>query len=179
MIIHTQGRVQGSCKATLECLCTGVLYVYKGWCVPWLARPAQVTEKPAVSVMRGGSECILIAEDNEDLRDAAQEILQSLGYRVICAKDGAEALRIFEVEKDAIDLVFLDVVLPKLNGPEAYLHMAELKPGVPVVFTTGYASEVSMVPIKTRKKATVLQKPYGSQYLAQKLREKLDKRGPQ
>jgi two-component system, cell cycle sensor histidine kinase and response regulator CckA len=126
--------------------------------------------------MRGGSECILIAEDNDDLRDAAQEILQSLGYRVISAKDGAEALRIFEAEKDAIDFVFLDVVLPKLNGPDAYLHMAEVKPGVPVVFTTGYASEVSMVPIKTRKKATVLQKPYGSQYLAQKLREKLDQR---
>jgi two-component system, cell cycle sensor histidine kinase and response regulator CckA len=138
--------------------------------------PAQTAEKHAVFTMRGGSECILIAEDNDDLRDAAQEILQSLGYRVISAKDGAEALRIFEAEKDAIDLVFLDVVLPKLNGPDAYLHMADLKPGVPVVFTTGYASEVSMVPIKTRKKATVLQKPYGSQYLAQKLREKLDKR---
>jgi CheY-like chemotaxis protein len=126
--------------------------------------------------MRGGSECILIAEDNEDLRDAAQEILQSLGYRVIAAKDGEEAVRVFEENCEAIDLVFMDVVMPKLNGSEAYLQMISRKPGLPALFTTGYASEVSLVPLAAREKATVLQKPYGSQYLAQKLREKLDKK---
>ena len=141
--------------------------------------PAEVSDKPVVFTMRGGSECVLIAEDNDDLRDAAQEILHSLGYRVITAKDGAEALRVFEQDKHAIDLVFLDVVMPKLNGPDAYLQMTALKPGLPVLFTTGYASEVSLVPIKTHEPATVLQKPYGSQYLAQKLREKLDRKKPQ
>lgn len=141
--------------------------------------PAEVSDKPVVFAMRGGSECILIAEDNDDLRDAAQEILHSLGYRVVTAKDGAEALRVFEQEKNAIDLVFLDVVMPKLNGPDAYLQMAASKPNLPVLFTTGYASEVSLVPMKTREPATVLQKPYGSQYLAQKLREKLDKKKTQ
>jgi two-component system cell cycle sensor histidine kinase/response regulator CckA len=138
--------------------------------------PAEISEKPAFFTMRGGSECILIAEDNDDLRDAAQEILQSLGYRVIAAKDGEEAVRIFEQQSEAIDLVFLDVVMPKLNGTDAYLRMVTRKPGLPVLFTTGYASEVSLVPMTTREKAKVLQKPYGSQYLAQKLREKLDKR---
>jgi signal transduction histidine kinase len=138
--------------------------------------PAEASDKPAVFTMRGGSECILLAEDNDDLRDAAQEILHSLGYRVITAKDGAEALRVFEQEKHIIDLVFLDVVMPKLNGPDAYLQMATLKPSLPVLFTTGYASEVSLVPIRTHEPATVLQKPYGSQYLAQKLREKLDQK---
>ena len=72
---------------------------------------AEISEKPAFFTMRGGSECILIAEDNDDLRDAAQEILQSLGYRVIAAKDGEEAVRIFEQQPEAIDLVFLDVVM--------------------------------------------------------------------
>ena len=137
---------------------------------------AEISEKPAFFTMRGGSECILIAEDNDDLRDAAQEILQSLGYRVIAAKDGEEAVRIFEQQPEAIDLVFPDVVMPKLNGTDAYLRMVTRKPGLPVLFTTGYASEVSLVPMTTREKAKVLQKPYGSQYLAQKLREKLDKR---
>jgi two-component system, cell cycle sensor histidine kinase and response regulator CckA len=136
---------------------------------------AEISEKPAFFTMRGGSECILIAEDNDDLRDAAQEILQSLGYRVIAAKDGEEAVRIFEQQAEAIDLVFLDVVMPKLNGTDAYLRMVTRKPGLPVLFTTGYASEVSLVPMTTREKSKVLQKPYGSQYLAQKLREKLDK----
>jgi len=138
--------------------------------------PAEVSEKHTVFTMRGGSECILIAEDNDDLRDAAQEILQSLGYRVLTAKDGDEAVRVFAQHADTIDLVFLDVVLPKLNGSEAYLQMISRKPGLPALFTTGYASEVSLVSLAAREKATVLQKPYGSQYLAQKLREKLDKK---
>jgi CheY-like chemotaxis protein len=135
--------------------------------------PAETSEKQIVFTMRGGSECILIAEDNDDLREAAQEILQSLGYRVVAAKNGEEAVRVFEQHADAVDLAFLDVVMPKLNGTDAYMQMTARKPALPVLFTTGYASEVSLVPVT---KATVLQKPYGSQYLAQKLREKLDKK---
>jgi len=138
--------------------------------------PAVQPDKPAVGVLRGGTEHILIAEDNDDLREAAQEILASLGYQVITARDGEEAVQAFELHANAIDLVFMDVVLPKLNGPEAYLRMVSLKPGMPVIFTTGYATETNLIPIRTREKATVLQKPYGSHYLAQRLREKLDKK---
>jgi len=138
--------------------------------------PAEISEKHTVFAMRGGSECILIAEDNDDLRDAAQEILQSLGYRVLTAKDGQEAVCVFEQNSDSIDLVFLDLVLPKLNGSEAYLQMINRKPALPALFTTGYAPELSLVSLAAREKVTVLQKPYGSQYLAQKLREKLDKK---
>jgi two-component system cell cycle sensor histidine kinase/response regulator CckA len=136
--------------------------------------PADQPAKPSAFALRGGTECILIAEDNDDLREAARGILQSLGYRVVAAKDGAEAVQVFEQDKTSIDLVFLDVVMPKLNGPEAYLKMVALKPGTPVIFTTGYASETTMVPIKAREQATILRKPYGSLYLAQKLREELD-----
>jgi two-component system, cell cycle sensor histidine kinase and response regulator CckA len=138
--------------------------------------PAVQPEKPTVGSLRRGTECILIAEDNEDLREAAREILLSLGYRVIAAKDGEEAIRVFETHAKEIDLVFIDVVLPKLNGPEAYLKMAALKPGISVIFTTGYASETTLIPLRAREKAAILQKPYGSQYLAQKLRERLDKK---
>ena len=138
--------------------------------------PADHSEKPVIEPMRGGSESILIAEDNDDLRDAAEEILASLGYRIVAVRNGEEAVRIFEKDSGQIDLIFMDVVMPKLNGPEAYLKITALKPGVPVIFTTGYATETNLIPIKTRENATVLQKPYGSQYLAQKLREKLDKK---
>ena len=138
--------------------------------------PAVPTEKPAVGSLRGGTECLLIAEDNEDLREAAHEILVSLGYKVIAVGSGEEAVSAFETHAKEIDLVFMDVVMPGLNGPEAYLKMAALKPGLSVIFTTGYASETNLIPIRTREKATILQKPYGSQYLAQKLREKLDQK---
>ena len=138
--------------------------------------PADQPERPTVGALRGGTEGILIAEDNDDLREAAQEILASLGYQVIAAQDGEEAVRVFERHVNQIDLVFMDVVMPKLNGPEAYLRMAALKPGIPAIFTTGYATETALIPLRTRENSVVLQKPYGSHYLAQKLREKLDKK---
>jgi two-component system, cell cycle sensor histidine kinase and response regulator CckA len=138
--------------------------------------PAVQQEKTTIGTLRGGSERILIAEDNDGLREAAQEILRSLGYQVVTAKDGEEAVHAFERHAHEIDLVFLDVVMPKLNGPEAYLKMATLRPGMPVIFTTGYATETNLIPIRTREKSAVLEKPYGSHRLAQKLREKLDKK---
>jgi len=136
--------------------------------------PAHEPERTSVESLRGGSERILIAEDNEDLREAAKEILESLGYKVTVAKDGEEAVRAFEESAEPFDLVLMDVVMPKMNGPEAYLKMASLKPGTRVIFSTGYATEANLIHVQTRQKATVLQKPYGSQYLAQKLRETLD-----
>ncbi len=138
--------------------------------------PPEVQEKRHGDAPRGGSEGILIAEDNEGLREAAKEILESLGYRVILAKDGADAVRVFEENHASIDLVFLDVVMPHLNGPEAYTQMSSIRPNIPVIFTTGYASEATLLSVRSPEKSTVLQKPYGSQHLAQKLREILDKR---
>jgi signal transduction histidine kinase len=135
----------------------------------------KVLERRHKGALRGGSERILIAEDNEGLREAAKEILKSLGYDVIIARDGADAVRIFEDHHTSIDLVFLDVVMPNLNGPEAYTRMSEIKPNIQVIFTTGYASEANLLSVRSREKSTVLQKPYGSRYLAQKLREILDK----
>ena len=113
--------------------------------------PAVQPEKSTLGVLRGGSERILIAEDNDDLREAAHEILFSLGYQVITARDGEEAVRAFERQAEAIDLVFMDVVMPKMNGPDAYLRMASVKPGMPVIFTTGYATETNLIPIRTRE----------------------------
>jgi two-component system cell cycle sensor histidine kinase/response regulator CckA len=140
---------------------------------PGRGAPAVQNKHDPPSIRRG-SETILVAEDNEALRDAVKEILESLGYRAVLAADGEEAVRVFEENPASIDIVFLDVVMPHLNGPEAYARMSLLKPGLPVVFTTGYASEANLIAIPSQDKCAVLQKPYGSQYLAQTLREVLD-----
>ncbi len=135
----------------------------------------EIQVQPHDEALRGGNESILIAEDNEGLREAAKETLESLGYRVILAKDGADAVRTFKEKHASIDLVFLDVVMPHLNGPEAYTEMCAIKPGLPVLFATGYTSEASLLSVRTREKTIVLQKPYGSHHLAQKLRECLER----
>jgi CheY-like chemotaxis protein len=71
-------------------------------------------------------------------------------------------------------LLLLDVVMPKLNGPDAYVQMAAIKPQVPVIFTTGYASEGAFLAAGSLENVVLLQKPYGSVHLAQKLRQVLD-----
>lgn len=138
--------------------------------------PPEIQERGHRDALRGGSEGILLAEDNEGLREAAKEILESLGYRVMLAKDGTEAVRMFEENHASIDLVLLDVVMPHLNGPDAYTRMSAIKTDLPVIFTTGYASEANLLSVRWRERPTVLQKPYGSQHLAEKLREILDKK---
>src|SRR5437016_1834470 len=139
--------------------------------------PAETeSSKPASSASHGGREKILVAEDNDALREAAKEILECIGYQVIPAPDGDTAVRAFEQASNSIDLVLLDVVMPNLNGPEAYARMAAIKPGIPVIFTTGYATENTLVAARSTDRAMILQKPYGSAHLAQKLREALDKK---
>lgn len=133
-------------------------------------------QKRLQGVTKGGHEKILVAEDNESLREAAKEILESLGYQVILAADGAEAVRLFEQERESIDLALLDVVMPHLNGPDAYAQMCAIRSEVAVIFTTGYATEISLVEVRSNGRPIVLQKPYGSAQLAQMLREVLDKK---
>ncbi|HSS96062.1 MAG TPA: response regulator [Terriglobales bacterium] len=137
---------------------------------------AEVQEKPAFGKLTGGHETILVAEDNEGLREAAEEILESLGYKVLVSQNGAEAVNLFAQHRATIDLVLLDVVMPGLNGPDAYTQMSKIKPNVNTIFTTGYATETTLISVRAQENAVILQKPYGSQYLAQKLREVLDKK---
>ncbi len=124
---------------------------------------------------RRGTETILLAEDHHGLREAAQEMLELLGYQVITAIDGAIAVQTFKTNSDRIDLVVLDVVMPGLSGPEAYSQMTAIRPTLPVVFTTGHTTEVGILSSMVKHGASVLQKPYNSASLSQTIRDVLDK----
>ncbi len=124
----------------------------------------------------GGSETILVAEDHEGLRQLAYETLASLGYVVWLASDGEQALEEFQAHRDSIDLALLDVVLPKLSGPEIYARISAEKPDLPVVFATGYSPDIALLQEVQEKGLPVLQKPYSPRDLARKVREALDRR---
>jgi len=124
--------------------------------------------------VRGGNETLLVAEDHEGLRQLAVETLTKLGYAVIAAADGEEAVRTFREHKDRIDLVLLDVVLPKLNGPEVYARIAALKPEIAVIFATGYSPDIALMNKVLQQNLPVLQKPYAARDLGRKVRERLD-----
>ncbi|MGB9464393.1 MAG: response regulator [Candidatus Acidiferrum sp.] len=125
-----------------------------------------------------GTETILVADDHEGLRDSANEMLQALGHRTILARNGAEALELFKAKCDQIDLVLLDVVMPGLSGPESYSKMAEIRPGLKVIFTTGYTSEVASLMSLLEQGAAILQKPYGMTRLSQMIRNTMSREQP-
>ena len=132
----------------------------------------------------GGQETILIAEDEEALRTLASDILQGLGYTVLLARNGEEAVRIYGENRDRIDMVLLDVVMPVMSGSVAYERIREMGGDVPLLIMTGHSSE--MVQSRFIKQnvslenwgagAEVIQKPYNVEGLGRKVREVLDRR---
>jgi two-component system cell cycle sensor histidine kinase/response regulator CckA len=124
--------------------------------------------------VRGGNELILVAEDHDGMRDMAEQILGTLGYKLILARDGEEAVRKFHDRADEISLLLMDVVMPKMAGTDAYEKINSVRPGLPVVFTSGYSEQGAYLTAALRAGATVLQKPYGARSLARKVRELLD-----
>jgi two-component system cell cycle sensor histidine kinase/response regulator CckA len=121
-----------------------------------------------------GTETILLAEDHDGLRVSTQEMLQALGYRTIVASDGMKALELFKTNSDQIDLIVMDVVMPSLSGPEAYLKMSAVRPGIKVIFTTGYTHEAAALISLVEKGAAILQKPYSLTSLSQMVRGALE-----
>jgi len=124
--------------------------------------------------VQGGKETILLAEDHEGLRELVHESLVGLGYTVLAARDGEEAFELFQQQKGKVDLLVLDVVMPRLRGPDAYKRIRALDANVPVLFCTGYNPDSSQV--ETLAGHPVLQKPYPTRELARTVRELLDRR---
>jgi two-component system, cell cycle sensor histidine kinase and response regulator CckA len=120
--------------------------------------------------LRGGTETLLLVEDHEGLRQLATETLSRLGYNVIAAADGEQALSEFGRHQDTIHLAVLDLILPKLNGPEIYDHICSARPDLPVVFATGYSADFALLHKIQQQGLPVLQKPYTARDLARKVR---------
>lgn len=89
-----------------------------------------------------GEETILIAEDEDLVRESYSEVLQNFGYKVLSAKDGEEALAAFNKHKDGIDLVLTDVIMPRKNGKELIKEIQSVKPDIKVIFMSGYSQDL-------------------------------------
>ena len=119
-----------------------------------------------------GTETILLAEDHEAIREMARQTLVSLGYRVLSAGDGMEALRLCESQEPA--LAILDVVMPKLGGPATAEKLVERYGLLPTIFTSGYFQDPESLATAAAH-AQYLQKPYSPTTLGCMVREILDK----
>jgi two-component system cell cycle sensor histidine kinase/response regulator CckA len=120
-----------------------------------------------------GTETILLADDYEGLRESTREMLEGLGYTVISAQDGLEAVELFKKNAKQIDLVLLDVVLPSQSGPDAYAQISEISPDTRVIFVSGYTAENALLRSAIQKGITILQKPFSMNSLSSAIRDAL------
>jgi two-component system cell cycle sensor histidine kinase/response regulator CckA len=123
----------------------------------------------------GGSETILLAEDDPQVRELAKKILERAGYRIHIARDGEEAIRVFRMYAGEIDLAILDVIMPKHNGPAVYKAITAERPELPVFFCSGYSYselEARQLPYKDIR---IIQKPYSRNTLLHAIRRALKK----
>ena len=137
-------------------------------------KPEEQQQITSGSKVPRGTETVLVADDHDGLRAIAEESLTSYGYKVVVAKNGTDAVRIFSHRHSEIQLVVLDVTMPLLRGPQAYAQMSELKPNLPVVFTSGHTAESSQLGPLLKKGAAFMQKPYSPQELGRVVRRLLD-----
>ena len=129
-----------------------------------LKSPLQKTESSFWIVKIG---TVLLAEDEDAVRELAGEFLSASGYQVIAAKDGIEALEIAEQQKTPIDVLVTDVVMPRMRGTELAMRLRRAHPGIQVVYMSGYLEHNSDDAFLAG--AELLQKPFSRDSLLQKL----------
>ncbi|MCH2174710.1 MAG: response regulator [Lentisphaeria bacterium] len=118
-----------------------------------------------------GTETILLVDDEGIILDVVIDMLQSLGYTVVLAQNGQECVDIFKANPGVIDLVLLDMVMPELNGHEAFFQMKEFDPKVKVLLQSGYIAQKEAQEVLESGALGFLQKPYRMNQLAKKLRQ--------
>jgi CheY-like chemotaxis protein len=123
--------------------------------------------------MVGGTETILLTEDESLLRAATKAMLEKMGYCVLEAADGEQAVRVFMENKDVIDIMVMDVIMPAKGGLDAYKEIAVIKPYVKVIFMSGYAGDTIAKNI-IEEGLELMQKPVLPMELLYKIRTILD-----
>ena len=124
--------------------------------------------------LRGGPEIILLVEDNSETRQVTKIMLEELGYRVIEAVNGEDALNKFRANKDRVQLVMLDVIMPHGSIKPIYDEMLLIRPDIKAIFFSGYTEDILKQSGMIEEGVTFLTKPFLSAKLASKVREVLD-----
>jgi CheY-like chemotaxis protein len=142
--------------------------------VPPLPDEGEELKAEEAAPLRGGTERVLIAEDDDSLRGMAVAALSQYGYAVIEAIDGTEAVRRFAENPDGVSLVILDCIMPKKSGKETREAIRALNPLVRVIFISGYAEEIFNGQGLAEEGDVFLQKPFSPLVLVRLIRKMLD-----
>jgi PAS domain S-box-containing protein len=121
-----------------------------------------------------GSETILLAEDDANVRELVVTVLTKFGYRVVQAEDGEQAVEKFLAHSDSIGLILMDMIMPKKNGKDAYEEICRLQPGVKVLYSSGYTADFIQNRGVSDEEVELIMKPVQPLQLLRKVREMLD-----
>ena len=145
--------------------------------LPASKKRVEKTAKGAEKITEGEG-TILLVDDEEMILDVSVQLLKILGYKVIEARGGKEAVDIYRQAKDKIDMVLLDMVMPEMCGGKAYDLMKDINPNVKVLLSSGYSIDGQATEILNRGCDGFIQKPFSMKGLSQRIREILDKKQP-
>ena len=132
-------------------------------------------EKNKVSELLKGRETVLLVDDEDIVADVADQMLKKLGYEVIVARNGKEAIEYYEPKRDEIDMVILDMIMPDMSGGDVYDRLKEINPHAKVLLSSGYSIEGQAADILKRGCDGFIQKPFSLQALSIRIKEVLEK----
>jgi signal transduction histidine kinase len=140
--------------------------------------PASQKEIPEESKLPGrilgGTETILLVDDENFIIDVGEKLLNKMGYKVLTARSGKEAIEIYEKNKDEIDIVILDMIMPGISGGETFDKLKTINSRIKVLLSSGYSIDGQAAEILERGCSGFIQKPFQARVLAQKIRLILD-----
>jgi len=162
--------------------CNGYIWVYSEpghgttfrVYLPRVERGAEALEAAAPAPQKSGTETILLVEDDWQLRDLARSLLSSLGYHVLTVDTAGEVEGVLGRHAGAIDLLLTDVVMPGMSGKELARRVSQRRPGIRVLYMSGYTTDTVVHHGVVESGTHFLQKPFTSTSLATKVREVLD-----
>ncbi len=144
--------------------------------LPMATLPRTPHTEPIEEEVQGGQETILLIEDEETIREVGRQMLSSLGYRVLTAGDGQQGIALYAARHSEIDLILLDVVMPRLNGPETFQQLRRINPQAKILLITGYSPEQVAAELLAQGALGIVQKPYERKELARAVRQALGSR---
>jgi two-component system cell cycle sensor histidine kinase/response regulator CckA len=133
-------------------------------------------EKEKAAEVLMGTGTILLVDDEDIVLDACEQMLNALGYKVLLARSGKEAIELYKANKDMVDLVLLDMVMPEMAGGETYDQMKEINPNIKVLLSSGYSINGQATDILDRGCNAFIQKPFRMSDLSQKIGQVLEKK---
>jgi len=146
----------------------------------YVPRVGEVAHKvqPAPTMASGqGTETILVVEDDGALRDLARRILRTAGYTVLTASNGGEALLLLEGHDGPVHLMLTDVVMPGMSGRDLAARLADIRPQMKVLYTSGYTDDAVLRHGVLNEAVHFIHKPYATAELRRKVREVLETQG--